>query len=315
MVVNKEKLDRIKKCAELLAARLESCDICPRNCHVNRLHGQSGYCQAGENAVVYTAFRHNGEEPGISHNGGSGTIFFSGCNLKCVYCQNHQFSHEVRGEIMTSRGLADLMLRLERAGADNINLVTPTHYLPQIAKALALAIAEGLSIPLVYNSSGYEKRDIIAALEGIVDVYLTDIKYIEDAVSAKYSHAPDYPRFCLESTREMYRQKTRCKTSGMAIREGLIIRHMVLPGQQESAKKILAWIKKNCPHANASIMFQYQPYFHAAQYHEINRRLNEAEYCEILDYAETVDLNGWIQEFEPSEHLAGQYFTPGLDKI
>ena len=264
--------------------------------------------------VIYTAFLHHGEEPGISGEGGSGAIFFSGCNLKCVYCQNHRFSHSLEGNRVTSEDLAGLVLRLQEKGAENINLVTPTHFLPQIIGALSIALQHGLTLPLVYNTSGYEKEETIEILDGIVDVYLADMKYVSPSVAERYSNAPDYPSVNQKSLQRMYKQKQTTWDSGL-LKEGLIVRHLVLPGHVDESMKVLTWINENIPRAIISLMFQYQPYFKAHLYPEINRRVNEAEYNKTRDFLEGLDLEGWVQELSPEEELAGVHFKPSLEGL
>ncbi len=298
----------------LLYQRLQKCSLCPRDCQANRLEGQTGYCGAGKDLVVYTAFLHHGEEPGISGEGGSGTIFFSACNLKCVYCQNHRFSHSLEGNRVTSEDLAGLMLRLQEKGAENINLVTPTHFLPQILEALSIAFRTGLRLPLVYNTSGYEKAETIEILDGIVDVYLADMRYITPSVAERYSNAPDYPSVNQKSLQRMHQQK-QTTWKGELLKEGTIVRHLVLPGHVDESIKVLTWINENIPRAIISLMFQYQPYFKAHLYPEIDRRVNEAEYNRTRDFLEGLDLEGWVQELSPEGELAGVHFKPSLEGL
>jgi putative pyruvate formate lyase activating enzyme len=300
----------IEERIDLLYKRLLQCDLCPRNCKVNRLRGEKGYCAMAEDLVVYTAFLHSGEEPGISGGRGSGTIFFSGCNLKCAYCQNYKFSHNLQGRTISIEGLAKIMLNLQKEGAQNINLVTPTHFLPQILKSIALGLKQGLKMPIVYNTSGYEKKEIIAQLEDIVDIYLTDMRYISAALAQKYSNASNYPLFCQEAILEMYRQVKEPIWDKEKLKKGLIVRQLVLPGHLKESKAIISWISENLPRALASIMFQYQPYFKANLYPEINHPLNHAEYAQIREFIEELGLEGWLQDFRPQETLAGSYFTP-----
>jgi putative pyruvate formate lyase activating enzyme len=258
---------------------------------------------------VFTAFLHKGEEPVISVNKGSGTIFFSGCNLKCVYCQNYKFSHSSEGILLSENDLTTLMLKLQKENSDNINLVTPTHFLPQILVSLSNAFAKGLSLPIVYNTSGYEKPEIIALLKNTIDVYLVDLRYITAALAQKYSQAPNYPEFNQKTILQLYQQypESIIDSNGI-IRQGMIIRHLVLPGYIDETKKILQWIKNNTPNALVSIMFQYQPYFNAKNYPEINRIINETEYNSILKLIETYDLKGWVQDLTGQEELAGIHF-------
>lgn len=262
--------------------------------------------------AVFTAFLHCGEEPAISGENGSATIFFSGCNLKCIYCQNYEFSQLKKGKLATAKKLADTMLGLEKEGAHNINLVTPTHFLPQILKSLDLALKRGLKIPIIYNTSGYEKKEIIAQLEGIVDIYLTDLRYLSSDLAKNYSNAADYPAMAKESIQEMYRQYPYPKWQDNILKQGVVVRHLVLPNYIQESKNILSWLKDNTPQILPSIMFQYQPYFKANGYPEINRPINKDEYREIKKFVEELGLEGgWIQEFGPQSDLAGVNFKLG----
>ncbi len=310
-----DKVSLIEKILEPLYTRLKNCDICPRNCKIDRLLDKKGFCGGGKDAAVYASFLHCGEEPAISGERGSGTIFFSGCNLKCVYCQNYQFSQAKGGKFVNQEELAEVMLSLENEGAHNINLVTPTHFLPQILKALLIALKKGFNLPIVYNTSGYEKVDVITQLEGIADIYLTDFRYISENLAKNYSDAQNYPQFACESIKEMYRQCPDAKWEGNILKQGLVIRQLLLPGNCQESKDILNWIKQNTPKALVGMMFQYQPYFKASNYPEINRSINQSEYQEIVKFVEELDLeSGWIQEFSPLNKLAGVHFKPGQKK-
>jgi len=307
-----KSIKKLQATADTLKAHLIHCGLCPRECAVNRTKGEAGYCKAPANAIAYTAFKHRGEEPGISARGGSGTIFFSGCTLRCGYCQNYKFSHTLNGTPFDDNELAKLILKLEHCGADNINLVTPTHFLPQIAAACAIAFKNGLKLPVVYNTSGFEKPDIIKTIEPLVDIYLTDIKYIDNETAQKYSNAAQYPQYALAGAKAMYQQQPKVIIRKGKITHGLIIRHLVLPGQLCASKNILRWIKDNTPGAKTSIMFQYQPYHNAQKHPEINRKVDQNEYEEICNYIEDLELDGWVQELEPQENLAGTHFKPGI---
>ena len=306
-----EKIQLVKTTANALAKRLHNCDICPRNCKVNRLKGEKGYCGANKDMVVYSAFLHHGEEPGISGEGGSGTIFFSGCNLKCIYCQNYKFSHSVIGKKISGVNLAKIMLNLQKEGAHNINLVTPTHFLPQILDTLAIAFEDGLNIPIVYNTSGYEKKEVIKHLAGVIDIYLTDLKYMETSLANQYSKAPKYPTFASRSLLEMVRQ-VKPVMSEKLLKKGVVIRHLVLPNHINESKKLLSWIKKNTPEVLVSVMFQYQPYLRAYLYPQINRSIDYQEYFEIKKFVEELELGGWVQDHNPKEDMAGPYFEPNI---
>jgi len=306
MISVAEKIGLVEQRVKNISDRLTHCDICPRNCGINRLTGQGGFCGMGQDTTVYTSFLHRGEEPPISGGEGSGTIFFSGCNLCCCYCQNYKFSHLKEGKKTDSIQLANIMLELQTQGARNINFVTPTHFLPQIFAALLEALKKGLSIPLVYNTSSYEKVDLVRQLEGIIDIYLADIRYFNEETAQRYSQAPDYPSQCRQTIQEMYRQK---HTNRREVEEnGLIIRCLVLPNHTEEAKEILAWIKDNAPLAKISVMFQYQPYFKTNQHPEINRTVDTTEYEEITQFVDQLGLNGWVQDLDAREELAGVYF-------
>ncbi len=307
-----KKIKLTKKAATLLRKRLSACDICPRDCKINRLKKRKGYCGADDNLLAYSAFLHHGEEPGISGKNGSGTIFFSGCNLKCIYCQNYKFSHKAIGKKISEINLSKIMLKLQEEGAHNINLVTPTHFLPQILNTLTLAFKNGLNLPIVYNTSGYEKEEIIKHLEGIIDIYLTDLKYMNSSLAKQYSKAPKYPVFASRSLLEMNRQVVDPLISNELLKKGVIIRHLVLPGHIDESKKLLSWIKKNMPKALVSVMFQYQPYFKAYLHLQINRSINYQEYLEIKDFVEELDLEGWVQDHDSKENLAGPYFEPNI---
>ncbi len=304
-----EKINRIEKLLPALYERLRRCDICPRECHRNRIAGEKGYCGTDASVTVYTSFCHRGEELPISGRNGSGTLFFSGCSLRCIFCQNHTFSHTITGKRTDKNDLADLMLSLQRKGAHNINLVTPTHVLPQILQGLQCAYHRGLSIPIVYNTSGYEKKEIVALLEGIVDIYLADIKYLSADLAKNCSNAEDYPRRCREAVQQMAQQVSTVYEKDL-LKQGLIIRHLVLPNHIDNSKEVLSWVKKNLPGALVSVMFQYRPYYNAHQFPLIDRPVNYREYEQINELVEQLDLPGWVQEFDPPDELAGVYFTP-----
>ncbi len=305
-----DKIKRIDEAAKQLAQRLKSCDICPRKCEVNRLGKGVGYCKAGKDIVVYTSFLHGGEEPVLSGSAGSGTIFFSGCNLGCIYCQNYKFSYVLKGVKKTTRELASIMLKLQEEKAHNINLVTPTHFLPQVLQSLCIAVSEGLNIPVVYNTSGYEKAEIIRLLDGIVDIYLPDLKYFNEKLAGECSNAANYSVYCKEALLEMYRQKSRVSFSGEILTSGLIVRHLVIPGYIDETISALSWIKDNLPECLTSIMFQYQPYHKAKQIQKINRSVNLEEYKQVKGAVQNFGLKGWIQDLTAQEDMAGVYFKP-----
>ena len=304
---------RLKKVASALYDSLQSCVICPRLCSVNRLENRVGFCKTTKLAKVYSFMAHYGEEPPISGSKGSGTIFFSHCNMSCVYCQNYEFSQLGKGTEYTIDQLAKLMLDLQSLGCHNINLVTPTHVLPQILKALEIAVAQGLKIPLVYNTSGYELAQTLRLLDGIVDVYLADMRYADSVISQKLSLAPDYPRYNQEAIKEMHRQVGLAEFDKEGIiRKGLIIRHLVLPNQASGTDKIMQFIAKDISAGTyISLMSQYLPYYKASGHPEISRRLKNNEYEEAKKILEQYNLlNGWIQESYGSERFAGVNIKP-----
>lgn len=282
---------------------LNQCRLCPRECNVNRLTGEVGYCGASDKLMVSRAALHFWEEPCVSGENGSGTVFFSNCNLKCVFCQNHCISQENLGVEISIERLSEIFLELEGNGANNINLVTPTHYVPQIIEALKLSKANGLKIPILYNSNGYDSLDTLKALDGYIDVYLPDLKYYNSKYSLKYSMAKDYFEKASIAIEEMYRQvgKPVFDENGI-IKKGAIIRHLMLPGLLFDSKKILDYIHKTFGNnVYISLMNQYTPMFKASNYPEINRKLNEKHYDSIIDYALDLGIkNAFIQESESS---------------
>ncbi len=307
------KSGKLRKVASMLFNSLQSCVICPRLCSVNRLENKVGFCKTKKLAKVYSFMAHHGEEPPISGNKGSGTIFFSHCNMGCVYCQNYEFSQLGKGREYTVNQLAKLMLDLQGLGCHNINLVTPTHVLPQILLSLELAITQGLKIPLVYNTSGYELTSTIELLDGIVDIYLADMRYADSAISQRLSKADDYPQCNQTAIKEMYRQVGGAEflTSGL-MKKGLIIRHLVLPNQCSGTDKIMQFIAKEISEDTyISLMSQYLPYYKASSFLEISRRLKAQEYEEAKKILEKYNLsNGWIQESYGCERFAGVNIKP-----
>ena len=300
--------------AKKARAMLGSCAICPRRCQVNRLKGSLGFCKTAADPLVYSFMAHHGEEPPISGSLGSGTIFFSHCNMGCVYCQNYEFSQRGGGGgLVDPKGLAEIMLELQGGGVHNINLVTPTHVIPAILEALKIAIPAGLKIPLVYNSGGYELAEIILLLKGIVDIYLVDMRYGDEASGAKYSFAPDYPRFNQEAVIEMHRQVGIAQLDDKGIMcRGLVIRHLVLPQGLSGTEIVMRFIKeKISPETYISLMSQYMPYYKAREFPEISRRLNQEEYAQTQEIMLKYGLhNGWIQDSYGLERFAGVNIKP-----
>jgi len=285
---------RTKKAFELLSP----CRLCPRKCQVERLKGEPGFCQAGAKPEVSSYNLHFGEEPGISGWRGSGTIFFTHCNLRCVFCQNYPISQLGHGNLTSSEGLAEMMLELQQDGAHNINFVTPTHMVPWIIEALAIARERGLRIPLVYNSGGYDSLEELELLDGIVDIYMPDMKYNDNKVAEKYSKAPDYVEVNRRAIKEMHRQvgDLSFDDTGIALR-GLLIRHLILPEGLAGTEGIMKFIAEEVSQETAiSLMSQYFPAHRAFEFPEISRRISREEYYQAERAMEQVGLyRGWKQ--------------------
>lgn len=278
---------------------LESCNLCPRNCGANRLNGKRGFCGAGDKIRVARAALHYWEEPCISGEIGSGTVFFSYCTLKCVFCQNYNISQCQWGKEITIERLSEIFIELQEKGALNINLVTPTHYVPQIIEAIKIARSKGLKLPIIYNSSGYEKVETIRLLKGYIDVYLPDMKYFDTKYSNKYSKAKDYFNYAKAAINEMINQVGEVKFDENGIvQKGVIIRHLMLPGLLFDSKKIIDYIYNTYgDKVYISIMNQYTPLEHVKDYPEINKPLNQKHYQALIDYALNIGVkNGFIQE-------------------
>jgi len=268
---------------------LKSCEVCPRDCGVDRLADKFAVCKTGRYAVVSSYFAHFGEEDCLRGSKGSGTIFFSGCNLRCVFCQNFDISWQLRGTPAPPEKLAAMMLELQAEGCHNINFVTPEHVVPQIIEALPLAIEGGLRLPLVYNTSAYDSMESLELMEGVVDIYMPDFKYWDSEMARKYSKAPDYPEAARRAIKEMHRQVGELVTDeeGLAVR-GLMIRHLVMPEQIAGTREVMRWIAQELsPHTYVNVMAQYYPAGKVSrqEYPEINRRLTSPEYEAALDEA------------------------------
>ncbi|MGP8079833.1 MAG: radical SAM protein [Dehalococcoidales bacterium] len=299
----------LKRRAEALEARLAACDICPRKCGVNRLNGETGFCHSGLLPNVDTVCQHLGEEPPISGTKGSGTVFFGNCNMRCVYCQNHQISQNRRREqskAMEPAVLAEKLLYLQNGlGCHNINFVSPSHFVPQILKTLLLAIPMGLNIPLVYNTSGYDSLETIKAMDGIIDIYLPDLRYAADKLAKQFSQAPHYVENARQAIKEMYRQTGNLQTDENDVAQrGLIVRHLILPEGLAGSEASLTWlVKEVSPEVNVSLMAQYYPAHHATRYPTLARGITETEYLEAVDLLEELGIdNGWIQEMSAPEN-------------
>ncbi|MBC7319369.1 radical SAM protein [bacterium] len=277
---------------------LESCRLCPRECGANRLKGEKGICGVDVRLWVSSYGPHYGEEPPLSGNSGSGTIFFTYCNLKCVYCQNYTISQLGDGDIVSEEDLANMMLYLQRLGCHNINLVTPTHFVPQILSALVMAVEKGLSIPIVYNTSGYEKLETLKLLDGIVDIYLPDMRYSSSVYAVKYSSAPRYPDVNRLAVREMFRQVGNLVLDERGIaKKGLIIRHLVMPEDISGTESVLKFIAEEISKDTyISLMAQYRPEYKAQDFPPLNRRITREEYKRAIEIAKNLGLrNVWTQ--------------------
>jgi len=286
---------RIEKAYKLLSP----CEVCPRKCGVNRLEREKGFCRSDEEVIVSSYNTHFGEEPPLVDYFGSGTIFFTNCNLKCVYCQNYPISQLGNGNEVSLSELAKIMLALQKRKCHNINLVTPTHFVPQILRSLKSAIKMGLRIPIVYNSSGYDSVNTLKLLDGVVDIYLPDARYADNEIAKKYSAAPNYFEIMKKALREMYRQvgDLAVGKTGVA-RSGLIVRHLVLPEGLSGTKKIMRFIAQEIsPHTYISLMAQYFPAYQAGQFPPLSRRIDREEYREALQAFKEEGLeNGWFQK-------------------
>ena len=276
------------------------CNLCPRNCNVDREKGELGYCGASNKMVIARYSLHMWEEPIISGEKGSGTIFFSYCNMRCIFCQNYEISELHKGRVVSIEEFSDICLELQANGASNINLVTPTHYVPWIVKGLKLARDKGLSIPIVYNTSSYESVDTIKMLEGLVDVYLPDLKYYDNSYGEKYSKCKDYFKYASTAIDEMVKQvgKIELDDKGM-IKKGVIVRHLLLPGAIADSKKIIKYLyDKYHDDIIISIMNQYTP-VRKLKYEELNQKVTDTEYDELINYAYDLGIrNAFIQEGE-----------------
>jgi putative pyruvate formate lyase activating enzyme len=287
---------------------LANCECCPRKCGANRLKGETGFCGAGAGIRVSHSGLHFGEEPPISGSGGSGTVFFWGCNLRCVFCQNHQISQgpwPEDGATMTADELAAEMIRLQREGAHNINFVSPSHMICQMADAIEMSREMGLSIPIVYNSNGYDSVESLRRIKGLVDIYLPDLKYMDNAAGKRFSAVEDYADTAPGAIEEMLDQVGLLEVdpAGVAV-SGTLVRHLVLPGHLENSRKCLRVLAGLNPDIPVSVMSQYSPQHKASFHQEINRALSEDEYGEIVDYAVECGLeNVFIQEMESRSEL------------
>lgn len=291
---------------------LEKCQICPRECKVNRNVGEKGLCGMSSKVKVARISLHYFEEPPISGTNGSGTIFFSGCNMKCIFCQNYNISTNNFGKEISIEELANKMIELQEKKAHNINLVTPTHYTPQIIEAIKIAKKKGLTIPIIYNSSGYEKVETLKKLNGLIDIYLPDLKYYDEIIAIKYSKAPNYFEFATNAIKEMYNQvgKVKFDKSGI-LKKGVIVRHLMLPENLNDSKTILNYLYKTY-HNNIfiSIMNQYTPLEQVKNIESLNHKVKESDYNKLINYA--CDL-GITNAFMQVGDTAKDSFIPDFD--
>ncbi len=298
------KLYEINNSEGEIEEMLTQCALCPHNCKVNRKNGELGRCKCSDKIKIALVSLHKYEEPCISGESGSGTIFFSNCNLNCVFCQNYEISHLGKGYEITTNELAQIFIEQQDKGAHNINLVTPTMYVIQIIEAIKIARKDGLKIPIIYNTSSYENVETIKLLKGYIDVYLPDLKYYSNDLCTKYSKVNNYFENASKAIIEMYKQVgvPQFDENGL-IRKGIIIRHLILPNYMQNTKNILKWIKQNMPKdIYVSVMSQYFPSYKALNDEKINRKIHKREYKAIQEYMYLLGFeNGYIQEFVEDE--------------
>ncbi len=308
----------LERRAQALEARLASCDICPRECRVNRLANKLGFCHSGHLPIVPAACAHQGEEPAISGTRGSGTVFFGNCNMRCVYCQNHQISQNWRRQKSKETDchtLAEKMLYLQDdLGCHNINFVSPSHFVPRVVRAVLEAVPMGLRVPLVYNTSGYDSVASLRELDGIISVYLSDLRYASDKWAKKFSRTPDYVARARLAIREMYRQVGDLVVDeyGLAQR-GLIVRHLILPNGLAGSEESLAWLASELsPEVTISIMSQYMPVHRAQRISLLSRTITPDEYETVLQLLSDLGLeNGWVQEMGAAENYLPDFEREG----
>ena len=287
-----ESTGELAKKIERLYKILENCTLCPRKCEINRMEGETGICGATGELTVSSSFAHFGEEPPLVGFFGSGTIFLTHCNLKCLFCQNYDISHKGEGVATNSDQVAEQMLVLQEKGCHNINFVTPTHFAPQIVEAIAIAAAKGLELPIVWNCGGYESMEVIKLLDGVVDIYMPDVKFFNSAYAEKYCGAQDYPEVVRKILKEMHRQVGDLTMDGRGIaRRGLLIRHLVMPSNTADSGEIMRFIAGEISvNSYVNIMDQYRPCYQAHRFEEIDRRITAKELAEAVDAARTAGL-------------------------
>ena len=304
--------------ARELEARLRECNLCPRECSVNRLASETGFCHSGYLPIVAAVCAHRGEEPALSGNRGSGTIFFGNCNLRCAYCQNHQISQNHRAQRskrVGHRTLAGHMIYLQdELGCHNINLVSPSHFVPQIVKALLEAVPMGLRIPLVYNTSSYDSVDSLKALDGIVNIYLADLRYASNKWGKKLSQVSDYVERARSAIKEMHRQVGTLTVDDCGVaKRGLIVRHLILPNGLAGSRESLAWlVNEVSPEVTVSVMAQYYPAHRALKMHELARKITAQEYEEVIALLDELGFeNGWVQAMDASDTYLPDFARKG----
>ena len=291
---------------------LEQCKICPHECKINRNNGKIGRCKSTDKVKIALYSTHNFEEPCISGKKGSGTVFFSNCNLNCIFCQNYEISQEGKGEEISIEGLAEIFLKQQEKDVENINLVTQTSYVPQIIEAIKIAKSKGLKLPIVYNTNGYEKIETLKMLDGYIDIYLPDFKYAQNELGKRLSKVDNYFEITTEALREMYKQTGKAIFDDRGImQKGMIVRHLVLPNHLVNSRKVLKWLNDNMNDVFVSVMAQYFPTYKAKELEDINRKLTKEEYEQIESYLYRLNLeNGYIQELgEHEEEYVPKWFN------
>ncbi len=293
--------DRIIAIGEQLLDRLTVCDLCPQNCRVDRTAGETGECGITDRMLVASCNLHYGEEPPLSGDRGSGTIFFSGCSLSCRYCQNYPLSQQLVGSPFEIEDLAQAMLKLQKRGAHNINLVTPDHVIGHIVKAIGLAVGDGLTIPIVFNSSGYQKLSTVKLLEGIVDIYLVDMRYADNEIARNCSKAKKYKEVNRAAVKEMFRQVGNLVLRGGIAVRGILVRHLVLPENWSGSQEVFRYLADEIsPKVYVSLMSQYFPAYQAVGHPQLGRRITPAEFDRAVEMFYTAGLSrGYIQEMGP----------------
>lgn len=287
----KQKLESAK-------ALLRECRVCPRICKVNRIANELGECQTGLNPIISSYFPHFGEEAPLVGYKGSGTIFIAGCNLKCLFCQNYDISHMVEGKTVSIERFSEMMVELQDIGCHNINIVTPTHIVPQLVEAVYFAVKNGLRLPIVYNSGGYDSISILKILDGIIDIYMPDFKFFDDTIASRYTDVSDYAKVAKIAFKEMYRQVGDLTMENGIAKRGLLVRHLVMPNMLEDSKKIIQYIVNEIsPNTYLNIMPQYRPAGEASLYPEISKALKYSEFTSALKYAKSLGFNRLDKDF------------------